>query len=313
MSEQQEVDEFLPQSIKSIVYSFSTLIELLDVISKLSKMERQCIITSQSRLLTQNKILRLRVKDDVSISYNDQFLYALTLATEFEICVHRFNHQDIFLMTSLLELIRKQKCVKGVNLWIAIDQPINTECFRGLVQPHHARNVKSVTYQIQTFNHHEKMIELFRELDFPPKVVIDCSFYHLSGLFTSNFPKVLKTKQLVCKLVGNNFDFIVKHFTNLEQLTYISQHFIQIEQNFKQLKQLKHFNLVCESQDETIEELSDQFQIQFFQSKNVSVSICLSAANLTLQQVLTKLSKLNVKSVNIRINQLKIGIQKDNL
>ena len=92
------------------------------------------------------------------------------------------------------------------------------------------------------------MLELMAFLDVSPKVVIDCNNYVISGIFLHRnlrFPTVGMTKSLVCKIVGNNFDLIVQNFPNLEELTYVSQDFIQIEQNLRELKKLKNFRIQC--------------------------------------------------------------------
>ena len=52
-------------------------------------------------------------------------------------------------------------------------------------------------------------------------------------------PKVINTKVLDCIIVGNNFDTIVQNFTNLEELTYFTEDFIQIDQNLETLQSLK--------------------------------------------------------------------------
>lgn len=78
------------------------------------------------------------------------------------------------------------------------------------------------------------MLEIMGLLDISPKTIIDCNNYVISGIFLHRnlrFPTVINTKTLICKIVGNNFDLIVQNFPNLEELTYISQDFIQIEQN----------------------------------------------------------------------------------
>ena len=64
-------------------------------------------------------------------------------------------------------------------------------------------------------------------LDVSPKLTIDCNRYLLS--VTNRFarmPAYVNTKQLVCKIVGNNFDTVVRNFVNLEELTYVTQDFI---------------------------------------------------------------------------------------
>jgi len=59
--------------------------------------------------------------------------------------------------------------------------------------------------------------------------------------------------------VGNNFDDVVNNFTFLEELTYISQDFIQIEQNFKKLKHLRKFKIECEISDDVVVDLKNEF------------------------------------------------------
>ena len=47
-----ESNKLLPQGIKSLIYSYSDMISLLEIVSKLSKTDRNCILTTHSRLLT---------------------------------------------------------------------------------------------------------------------------------------------------------------------------------------------------------------------------------------------------------------------
>ena len=99
-------------------------------------------------------------------------------------------------------------------------------------------------------------------------MVIDCNSNLLSisrGLL--RMPKVISTTILECKIVGNNFDTIVQNFTNLQELTYITEDFIQIDQNLIELKFLKKFTIVCAQQDEVIDELRNEFSIKFFDSQ----------------------------------------------
>ena len=191
---------------------------------------------------------------------------------------------------------------KKVNLWIAIDQSVNSECFQGLDL---GSLIGSITYQLQTYNYHEKILELLHHLDISPKIIIDCNNYVMSGLFLHRnlrFPQVNKTKSLICKIVGNNFDAIVQNFPNLEELTYISQDFIQIEQNLKSLKKLKSFKLECSSLDDTISDLKYEFNIQFYNSQEVSMQLYLNNANLDLLSILDKFRKFNLKKSEIKIN-----------
>ena len=78
-------------------------------------------------------------------------------------------------------------------------------------------------------------------------------------------PKIINTKFLTCKIVGNNFDTFVQNFINLEELTYITEDFIQIDQDLSMLKKLQKFQITCESK-EIIKELKTEFSLKFFNS-----------------------------------------------
>ena len=66
--------------------------------------------------------------------------------------------------------------------------------------------------------------------------------------------------------MGNNFDTFVQNFINLEELTYITEDFIQIDQDLSTLKNLKKFQITCQS-IEIIDELQTEFTLKFFNSK----------------------------------------------
>jgi hypothetical protein len=84
------------------------------------------------------------------IKYDDQFLYALKLSTNFDICIHRFQDGDIFLFSTLLHMIEKEDSYlkeKKVSLWISIDQNINTSCFsHNLISTEQSGLIDSLTY-----------------------------------------------------------------------------------------------------------------------------------------------------------------------
>ena len=66
--------------------------------------------------------------------------------------------------------------------------------------------------------------------------------------------------------MGNNFDTFVQNFINLEELTYITEDFIQIDQDLSTLKNLNKFQINCQS-IEIIDELQTEFTLKFFNSK----------------------------------------------
>lgn len=91
--------------IRCVIYSFLGMNPLLDVVSKVSKTERKAIVSS--KILNQKRTLKLSIKDGMRIKYDEQFLYALKVATNFDIRVHRFQDGDIFLFSTLLHIIEK--------------------------------------------------------------------------------------------------------------------------------------------------------------------------------------------------------------
>lgn len=104
-----------------------------------------------------------------------------------------------------MEIITQQQ--KDITLFIAIDKNIDATCFNWLITQEQSKVIKNLTYQIQTYNHHEKMIELFCRLDVAQNLTIDCNRYLLSlpNRF-ARMPILQNTKVLVCRIVGNNFD-----------------------------------------------------------------------------------------------------------
>ena len=73
------------------------------------------------------------------------------------------------------------------------------------------------------------MLELMGFLDISPTIIIDCNNYVMSGIFLHRnlrFPTVKKTKSLVCKIVGNNFD--LSEHANKMQKTIIENIFITL-------------------------------------------------------------------------------------
>ena len=105
-----------PQGVRFLIYSFMDLDFLLHKGRLLSKKESHNIC--ESHALDQQRVLKIGIQDGVRIKYDAYFRQALAIASGYQICLYRFKDSDIFLVSTLLELIREKYNRKSLAFWI---------------------------------------------------------------------------------------------------------------------------------------------------------------------------------------------------
>lgn len=91
----EKSNERFPLSIRITIYSFLTLTDMMKTICRLSRTEREHLLTSE--LLTQKKILKINTRCDDYIDFGN-LEYFSKLSDELRYCYSKFNDKESMLL-----------------------------------------------------------------------------------------------------------------------------------------------------------------------------------------------------------------------
>ena len=85
-----------------MIYSFLTIMDLMNKISRLNKEEKEFLVSKEC-VLDQKRILRIKFENGNDKYYFSQLKYYIKLATGVQMQIKRFNTIDRFIFEYILE------------------------------------------------------------------------------------------------------------------------------------------------------------------------------------------------------------------
>lgn len=206
--------EYLPQGVRTIIFSYLDLLTLINKISQLSKKDREMLQTSGN--LTQRRCLALTVDDSIRIKPS-QLTFCVKLASEFELRIFSLKEQNyIYIVETLLEKIIGTG--KPLSLVLHISETVKFEYIHSIFAASMLR-FKSIEYKMMTSdgNVQRYLQSYFQSLDKTSDIVLDGN-QHFFRIDFGIFPQLVNCRSLVCIINNDNFKSSLQAFPRLRKL-----------------------------------------------------------------------------------------------